>query len=418
MRMTMICCPFKTSYGSYASCLKAELEKKTGSTMQWVASNCGCGDPIETSRQFQTTQCDYFENPPIIGDFRSQQAWKRKVRSVARNAVLYMRARKYASLARGAEIIHFQQILNAYGSKAVFHWLRQPSNAVRVITVHELDAEQLESPESNRTYDLADAIIVHCEDLKKHMVALKIPEEKIHVVLHGVAIPKPAKDQDRDAVREGIIFYGGHKLMTGKGIQNLFQAMQMLKQQMGNAAPTVRIHGHYGTTIPVAGQKLAEEMGIADKVIWLNQISVDEIVHHYQRALVCVLPYTGSFAGLPASLAAACQLPIVCTRKAGLPDHLGDTPVWIDEENPQQLATRLRELLSSDSLRREVAERQLKRAEEFLRWDVIADRTLQVYAEAAKKKAASGWKPSAAIKDIPTPQKPKSEEPELVQIGR
>jgi glycosyltransferase involved in cell wall biosynthesis len=416
MRMTMICCPFKTSYGSYASCLKTELEKKTGGAMQWVASNCGCGDPIETSRQFQTQQCDYFENPPIIGDFRSKQAWKRKVRSVARNAVLYMRARKYASLSKNAEIVHFQQILNAYGSKAVFHWLRQPSNAVRVITVHELDAEQLESPESNRTYNLADAIIVHCEDLKKHMVALKVPQEKIHVVLHGVSIPEPA--QDKDAVRQGIIFYGGHKLMTGKGIQNLFQAMKMLKEQMGAAAPTLRIHGHYGTTVPEAAQKLAEQMGIADKVIWLNQITVDEIVHHYQRALVCVLPFTGSFAGLPGSLAAACQLPIVCTRKAGLPDHLGDTPVWIDEENPQQLAARLTELLASETLRREVAGRQLKRAEEFLRWDVIADRTLQVYEAAARSKAASGWKPSTKIPAAPTPKTPKSEEPELVQIGR
>jgi glycosyltransferase involved in cell wall biosynthesis len=296
----------------------------------------------------------------------------------------------------------------------VFHWLRQPSNAVRVITVHELDADQLESPESSRTYDLADGIIVHCEDLKKHLVALKVPEDRIHVVLHGVSIPQPAPD----AVREGIIFYGGHKLMTGKGIQNLFQAMKMLKQQMGAAAPTVRIHGHYGTTTPVAGQQLAEEMGIADKVIWLNQISGDEIVHHYQRALVCVLPFTGSFAGLPASLAAACQLPIVCTRKAGLPDHLGDTPVWIDEENPQQLAARLTELLKSDGLRREVAARQLKRAEEFLRWDVIADRTLQVYAEAAKRKAASGWKPSTTIPAAPTRQNSKSEEQELVQTGR
>ena len=411
MRMTMICCPFKTSYGSYASCLKAEIEKKTGGDMQWVASNCGCGDPIETSRQFQAQKCDYFETPPIIGDFRSKQAWKRKVRSVARNAVLYLRARKYASLSKDAEIVHFQQILNAYGSKAVFHWLRQPSNAVRVVTVHELDAEQLEAPESNHTYDLADGIIVHCEDLKKHMVALKVPAEKIHVVLHGVSIPPAAEG----AAREGIIFYCGHKPMTGKGIQNLFQAMKTLKQQMGDAAPTLRIHGHYGTTIPVAGQQLAEEMGIADKVIWLNQITVDEIVHHYQRALVCVLPFTGSFAGLPASLAAACQLPIVCTRKAGLPDHLGDTPVWIDEENPQQLTARLTELLDSESLRRDVAARQLKRAQEFLRWDVIADRTLQVYEEAAKRKTASGWKGTDKIPPAPSQ---KAEEHELVQIGK
>jgi len=52
MRMTIICCPFKTSFGSYASSLKTAIESKTGETVQWVGSNCGCGDPIEKSRQF------------------------------------------------------------------------------------------------------------------------------------------------------------------------------------------------------------------------------------------------------------------------------------------------------------------------------------------------------------------------------
>jgi hypothetical protein len=41
MRMTIICCPFKTSFGSYANSLKAAIENKTGETVQWVGSNCG-----------------------------------------------------------------------------------------------------------------------------------------------------------------------------------------------------------------------------------------------------------------------------------------------------------------------------------------------------------------------------------------
>ena len=59
--------------------LKAEIEKKTGTTMQWVASNCGCGDPIETGRQFQAKQCDYFDMPMPV-EFRSKKAWKRRLR--------------------------------------------------------------------------------------------------------------------------------------------------------------------------------------------------------------------------------------------------------------------------------------------------------------------------------------------------
>jgi glycosyltransferase involved in cell wall biosynthesis len=387
MQMTMICCPFKTSYGSYASSLMAAIERKTGSKVSWVASNCGCGDPVEMSRTFQAQQCDYFEMP-IIGDYRSKSAWKRRLRGKARNATLYFRAKKFAKLSKAAEIVHFQQILNAYGSNVVFHWLRQPSHATRVVTVHELDGDQLEFPERNKTYDLADGIIVHCEEMRKHLIELKVPQEKVHVVLHGATIPATMPDVHR----EGIIFYAGHKVMTGKGIQTLFKAMSIMQQRMGANAPTLKIHGHYGESTPEEARKLAEECGVAKKIVWLNQLSVEDIVRQYQSSLVCVLPYTGSFAGLPASIAAANQLPVVCTRKAGLPDHLGECGVWVDEENPEQLAERITELLGSEQLRREIGARLLKRAEDFLQWDVIAEQTLKVYQESAKKKAKAQQK--------------------------
>lgn len=386
MQMSMICCPFKTSFGFYASSLKAEIEKKTGTTMQWVASNCGCGDPIEVGRQFQAKQCDYFDMP-ILVDFRSKKAWKRRLRGAARSVILYIRARKYAGLSKSAEVVHFQQILNAYGSKAVFHWLRQPSHAIRIITVHELDGDQLEFPESNKTYNLADGIIVHCEDMKQQLIRLNVQENKVHVVLHGTDLPAVLPDSERS----GIVFYGGHKLMSGKGIETLFKAMAIVQSRMGENTPALKIHGHFGPVTPKEGAELARVNGIADKVVWLNQISEEDMVRLYQSSRVCVLPYTGSFAGLPAALAAACKLPVVCTRKAGLPDHLGDSGVWVDESNPEQLAERIIELLTNDALRQQVGAKLLKRAKESLGWDVIADKTLEIYKQSTTKKAvASG----------------------------
>ena len=93
----------------------------------------------------------------------------------------------------------------------------------------------------------------------------------------------------------------------------------------------------------------------------------------YERSQVCVLPYTGSFAGQPASFAAAAGLPVVCTRKAGLTDHLNDTAIYIDE-NPdgktdpaksQQLADRILDLLKSETLRKQCGARLLARAEKI-----------------------------------------------------
>jgi glycosyltransferase involved in cell wall biosynthesis len=384
MRISFICCPFKTSFGAYGNSLKTAIEAGNGGQIQWVASNCGCGDPMETGRQFQIKQCDYFQML-IPLDYRSKTAWKRRVRGTARSFMIHLRARRYASMLNDPEVAHFQQVLNAYGSKAVFAWLNRPSSAVRVITVHELDADQLESPETNRTYNRADAIIVHCEEMRERLIQLAVQPEKIHVVLHGTDVPTPASDRARD----GIVFYGGHKLMSGKGIETLFKAISILKKRRPGGVPALKIHGHYGSEAPAAAPRMAQEYGVADNIVWLNQIPEAEILPLYQQSLLIALPYTGSFAGLAGAFAAACQLPVVCTRKAGLPDHLGDSAIWIDENNAEQLAARIGELLDDDELRRRVGARLLKRAQDSLSWEVIADQTLKIYEAAARQKVTA-----------------------------
>ena len=394
MQITFICCPFKTSYGSYASSLKTAMEQKTGNTVQWVGSNCGCGDPIEKSRQFQIPkdQCSYFELP-ICGDVVSPNACKNQVKSIVRSVFLPVRGKRYARLSTNAEVVHFQQILNAYGSQVVFTWLQQPSNASRIVTVHELDADQLRRPENNQIYNLADGIIVHCEEMRQHLIRLGVQPEKIHVVCYGTNLLAAMPESSR----EGMVFYGGHKLMSGKGIEALFQALSILRRKMAQNMPLLKIHGHYGMTVPQEALQLAAHHGVADKIVWLNQISNEETVRLYQQSLLCVLPYTGSFAGYAASLAAACQLPIVCTRKAGLPDHLGETGVWVDENSPEQLAERMLELLQSEPRRRQLGQQLLQRAEACLRWDVIAEQTLKIYEASIQKKMGQELEPSDAV---------------------
>lgn len=381
MRVSFICCPFQTSFGAYGSSLKAALESKLESQIQWVASNCGCGDPIEVGRKFQTPHCDYFQMP-VIADYRSKRAWKRQLRTAARSVLAYIRAKRYSRLLDKPEVVHFQQILNAYGSKSVFAWLRQPLEAARVVTVHELDADQTEHSKENVNYNRANAIIVHSEDMKERLVQLNVQQAKIHVVPYGTSIPELTSTERR----EGIVFYAGHKIMSGKGVETVFKAMSIVRQQRPGSVPTLKIHGHYGSEAPAEAVRLAGQYGLTDHIIWLNQIPEEEMIRLYQQSLVCVLPFTGSFAGLSASMAAACQLPVVCTRKAGLPDHLGDAGIWIDENSSEQLAARIIELIESEQLRAEIGARLLKRAQDYLSWDVIADQTLKIYEEAERQR--------------------------------
>ena len=174
------------------------LEKKTGSTVQWVASNCGCKDDAGVARQFQMPRDKYkYFDMFVFSDIPSPQGWKNAVKFLARRIIYYRRAQKYRKLSPGADVVNFQQTLNAYGSTALFYWLQKPSQAARVVTVHELDRFQLASSGLNRTYNNADAIIVQHGPMRDKLVGLGVDPSKIEIVLHGTDLPAIDENQPR-----------------------------------------------------------------------------------------------------------------------------------------------------------------------------------------------------------------------------
>ena len=384
MKVSLIGCPFRTIYGEYIEALRGVLARATGEAPKWIASNCGCGDPIAQRREFQTRDCSYFEMPQIHA-FQSSTPWRRTLRFGLRNALYYFRASRYRDLSQGSEVVHLQQVFNATGSDVVFHWLRQPSTgAARVVTIHELDREQTDAPERNRTYNCADAIIVHERALGDRLISLGVAPDRIHLVRYGTTVETlPAEGE-----RRGLVFYAGHKPLANKGMTVVLEAMALLERRLGDAAPPLRIHGHYGSVTPAEGEALARTLGVEDRVEWLNQISLPATIDLYRASLALLLPYSGSFAGYPVGVAAANRLPIICTRTAGIPDHLGDEGIWVAEDSSGELADRVVELSENAALCAERGVKLRRRAEQFLSWDVIAHETLGVYRAACEHAVA------------------------------
>jgi hypothetical protein len=52
------------SFGSHGAPLKAAIEKKAGNTLQWVASNCGCGTAMTTGFSVLFLDRNQFQNAP------------------------------------------------------------------------------------------------------------------------------------------------------------------------------------------------------------------------------------------------------------------------------------------------------------------------------------------------------------------
>ncbi len=205
---------------------------------------------------------------------------------------------------------------------------------------------------------------------------------KIEIVLHGTDLPVIDEHQPR----EGVLFFGGHHPLKGKGLHAVFQAMALLKTRLGPQAPGLKVHGYFSAEDLAAVQDLAAQAGLGNDVVWLNQISMPEVIRQYQSSLLCVLPFMGSFAGLAAATAAAVGLPVIATKNAGIPEHIGENGIWIENDNAEEIAGNIEKLLSSEELRRDLSRSLRKRAQECLSWDVVAGDTLAVYEKALRRK--------------------------------
>jgi glycosyltransferase involved in cell wall biosynthesis len=386
MQVTFIACPFKTSYGAASESLKKALERKLRTNVQWVASNCGCGDDVEVARQFQMPGCCKYFDAITITDHPSRNRWKLWLKLAARKFFYYFRARKYHAFSVGAEVVNFQQTLNAYGSTVLFHWLKQRSPAARVITIHELDRHQLNAPDTNRAYNQADAIIVQQGAMRDQLIGLGVDPSKIEIVLHGTDLPAIYDE----APREGVMYYCGHHPFNGKGLREVFQAIALLKKRLGTKAPRLKVHGYFSREDLETLKGIAAQSGIENDVVWLNQPSMQEVLQQYGSSALCVLPFTASFAGLAASTAAAVGLPIIATKNAGIVEHIGENGIWLESDSAEEIAAQVERLLGADALRRDLGKRLRQRAEQYLSWDVVAESTLAVYDRALERKHEQG----------------------------
>lgn len=393
MKIKFISCWYHTSYAAYTDCLRKALERRVGEEVHVIASNCGCNDPMDGV--FFDRSCDYFELPHV-GYWRSRNPLKRWLRRALRDLVYRQRARKYLQRGRDAEVLHFQQTLNAYGSLVVFKWLSLPATAVRVVTVHELDPNQLDYPELNRTYNRADRILVHQTELKDSLIALGVDAGRIDLIRHGVDVQPRFK-----GARDGIIFYGGHQLNPGKGLETLSRALALVRERLGARTPILKIHGYYGDGEMLEyGRRCVADAGVADLVRWLGRIDLAKMHREYRHSLACVIPFTASFAGLPAAVAMANDVPVIATRFAGLPQHLGEAGIYVTEKSPPELADAIVRVVEDGPWRAQHAAAGRQRVDDLLSWNAIAGGLLETYQGALDRRlagaaaAAGPWTPA------------------------
>ena len=188
----------------------------------------------------------------------------------------------------------------------------------------------------------ASALITVCEDLKERLITLGEPASRIVTLRNGVDL-KRFSPGDRDRARAELGLSGFTLLSVGsliprKGHELIIAALAELP----------------GTQLLIAGsgpmrgelERIAAELGVADRVRFLGEIAHDALSQAYRAADVFVLASSREGWANVLLEAMASGTPVVATNVNGTPEVLRDPAlsIMVEQRSAPALADAVRRL--------------------------------------------------------------------------
>lgn len=269
-----------------------------------------------------------------------------------------------------------------------------------VVVLHSLDEAQqgvhsrwhqlTYSQKYRRSAMRADKVIVNAHSSKERVhEQYGIPLEQIEVIWLGADAAFQSID-NADLLRDTRIRYFGsdrpYVLFAGgmskrRNVPMLLEAFSLLRRRH-NIPHGLLFVGPNRGQIPLAA--LAEQFGIADRVVQTDGVFAHhhELVPIYNAADLYVLPSSSEGFSLTLAEAMSCGVPVVTVNVAALGEVAHGYALTLEQPDLEALADAMYQVLSSPDTSRMLRARSLERAR-LLRWDVTAQRTLDVLRQVA-----------------------------------
>jgi len=126
----------------------------------------------------------------------------------------------------------------------------------------------------------------------------------------------------------------------------------------------------------------AVQLGVAENVIFVPYPTRNRIISLYRHARLFVFPSLFEGFGLAPLEAMKYGIPVVLSDRASLPEVGGDAAIYVNPDDPNDIARGMELGLFDSQLRSEMVQRGLRRVESFGTWERVARQTLEVYDQA------------------------------------
>ena len=128
-------------------------------------------------------------------------------------------------------------------------------------------------------------------------------------------------------------------------------------------------------------RRVAQELGIAQHVIFTGFVNDADLCAFYSGTRVCVCPSTYEGFGFTVLEAMACGTPVVCSSATSLPEVAGKAALYFDPHKLEEMAIQLHNAFSDNDLRASLIADGRKNLLRFS-WAQTARQTLAVYHQA------------------------------------
>ena len=219
-----------------------------------------------------------------------------------------------------------------------------------------------------------------------------IPEEKIVNISNGIHIKK-FKLNESNYLRKMFEIDKNKKIVLSVGRNHIKKGydygIRAIAELVNNNWYKDLVYIIIGRTVS-EHQKLIEELGVAQYVILLEEVTQDEIVKCYKSADIFFSPSIVEGLSLVSIEGMAAGLPLVVTNVPGNEDIVKENNcgLIVESKKPNSMAEGLKKLLLDDDLRKKLSSIALTRASEY-DWLEIAKQYERLYIRAIQNHANS-----------------------------
>ena len=233
-----------------------------------------------------------------------------------------------------------------------------------------------------KIYSKADRIQVISEWLEKRARNYGF-KGRVDLVPNGTNLTRKQENKKTRKQENEKVILTVSRLVKKNGVEDLIKASKLLNCQIAK----LLIVGDGPLREKL--EKIAEDLGVKDKVIFAGEVKFDELGNYYELADVFCRPSLSEGFGNVFVEAMAHELPVVATPVGGIVDFLKDreTGFECEVQNPASIAEKLNYILDENNKIEveKIISQAKKMVEEKYTWDKIASQMNEIFNELINK---------------------------------